>query len=52
MKQCVELLQRRKQSDAELALGVVCEALTISTYSEKLLELKADALLMVCVIEL
>ncbi|KAK4708960.1 hypothetical protein R3W88_029885 [Solanum pinnatisectum] len=46
MKQCVELLQRRRQSDAELALGVVCEALTISTYSEKLLELKADALLM------
>ncbi|KAK4356500.1 hypothetical protein RND71_025471 [Anisodus tanguticus] len=46
IKQCVELLQRRRQSDAELALGVVCEALTISTYSEKLLELKADALLM------
>lgn len=46
MKQCVELLQRRRQSDAELALGLVCEALTISTYSEKLLELKADALLM------
>ncbi|CAN4119849.1 unnamed protein product [Withania somnifera] len=46
MKQCVELLQRRSQSDAESALGVVCEALTISTYSEKLLELKADALLM------
>lgn len=45
-KQCVELLQRRTQSDAELALGVVCEALTISTYSEKLLELKADALFM------
>ncbi|KAJ8551339.1 hypothetical protein K7X08_000709 [Anisodus acutangulus] len=46
MKQCVDLLQRRRQSDAELALGVVCEALAISTYSEKLLELKADALLM------
>ncbi|XP_059315308.1 uncharacterized protein LOC132065786 [Lycium ferocissimum] len=46
MKQCVELLQRRRPSDAELALGVVSEALTISTYSEKLLELKADALLM------
>lgn len=46
MEQCVELLQRRRQSDAELALGAVCEALTISTYSEKLLELKADALLM------
>ncbi|KAM3398426.1 hypothetical protein P3S68_001941 [Capsicum galapagoense] len=46
MKQCVELLQRRRQSDAELALGLVSEALTISTYSAKLLEFKADALLM------
>ncbi|XP_016463895.1 uncharacterized protein LOC107786894 [Nicotiana tabacum] len=46
MKQCVELLQRRRQSDADLALGAISEALTISTYSEKLLEMKADALLL------
>lgn len=51
MKQCVELLQRRRQSDADLALGAISEALTISTYSEKLLEMKADALLLVFVIE-
>ncbi|GFZ20709.1 heat shock protein DnaJ with tetratricopeptide repeat-containing protein [Actinidia rufa] len=44
MKQSAELLQRRTSSDAESALGVIAQALTISSCCEKLLEMKADAL--------
>lgn len=42
------LLLQRTLVDAESALGVIAEALIISPYSEKLLESKAEALLMVC----
>ncbi|KAJ1420649.1 Tetratricopeptide-like helical domain superfamily [Sesbania bispinosa] len=44
----IELLQRRTSSDAERALEHINEALMISTCSEKLLEMKAEALLMLC----
>ncbi|XP_021843285.1 uncharacterized protein [Spinacia oleracea] len=40
------LLLQRTLVDAESALGVIAEALIISPYSEKLLESKAEALLM------
>ncbi|XP_019163459.1 PREDICTED: uncharacterized protein LOC109159802 [Ipomoea nil] len=46
MKQSAELLERRRANDAECALAVLADALMISSYSEKLLEMKADALLM------
>ncbi|CAK8576919.1 unnamed protein product [Lathyrus sativus] len=43
-----ELLQRRTSSETERALEHINEALMISMYSEKLLEMKAEALLMLC----
>ncbi|TKY71052.1 DnaJ-like subfamily C member 7 [Spatholobus suberectus] len=43
-----ELLQRRTDADAERALEHINEALMISLYSEKLLEMKAEALFMLC----
>lgn len=46
MKQSAELLQQRTSSDAESALGVIAQALEISPYYEKLLEMKANALFM------
>lgn len=46
MKQSAELMQQRNSNAAESALRVISEALTLSTYSEKLLELKAEALFM------
>lgn len=49
IKQSTDLWQRRTLSDAEFVLGVVDEALMISSYSEKLLEIKADVLFMVSV---
>ena len=45
----VELLQRRTAFDAEKALENINEALMISSYYEKLLEMKAEAPLMVWV---
>ncbi|OVA12942.1 Tetratricopeptide TPR-1 [Macleaya cordata] len=39
-----ELLEQRKFSDAENALRIIAEALLISPYSEKLVEMKAEAL--------
>ncbi|KAI9083235.1 hypothetical protein K1719_034767 [Acacia pycnantha] len=42
----VELLQRRTTSDTDSALEQIKEALMISSYSEKLLEMKAEALFM------
>ncbi|KAL2329199.1 hypothetical protein Fmac_022626 [Flemingia macrophylla] len=48
MKHSAQLLQRRTSSDAERALEHINEALMISSYSEKLLEMKAEALLMLC----
>ncbi|MED6181458.1 hypothetical protein PIB30_019533 [Stylosanthes scabra] len=43
-----ELLQRSTSSDAEGALQHINEALMISSHSEKLLEMKAEALSMMC----
>lgn len=47
MNHSTELLKRGMSSDTETALEVIAEALTISSYSEKLLEMKAEALFMV-----
>lgn len=46
MKQSAELMQQRNTNAAESALRVISEALIFSAYSEKLLELKAEALFM------
>lgn len=45
-----EILTRTRSTanDAETALEVIAEALMISPYSEKLLEMKTEALFMVC----
>ncbi|CAL0329358.1 unnamed protein product [Lupinus luteus] len=43
-----EILRRRTSSDADRALEYISEALMISSYSEKLLEMKAEVLLMLC----
>ncbi|KAI3951564.1 hypothetical protein MKX01_018680 [Papaver californicum] len=41
---CADLLQRRTPSDAERVLQQISEALPISPYSEKLFEMKGEAL--------
>ncbi|KAL3850149.1 hypothetical protein ACJIZ3_012031 [Penstemon smallii] len=46
MKQASELLGRRTSSDIDSAVSLIAEALMISSYSEKLLQMKVDALLM------
>lgn len=46
IKQSAELLDRRTAADTESALSMIDEALMLSPYSKKLLEKKADALLM------
>ncbi|CAI9768623.1 unnamed protein product [Fraxinus pennsylvanica] len=46
MEQSSELLQRKTSSGAECALSLITEALMTSVYSEKLREMKVDALLM------
>lgn len=46
MHRSAELLQRRTSSDAEHALGIINEGLSISVYSEKLFEMKAETLFM------
>ncbi|XP_019157828.1 PREDICTED: uncharacterized protein LOC109154521 isoform X2 [Ipomoea nil] len=46
MKQSATLLGRGTSNDAVCALAVIADALVISPCSEKLLEMKADALLM------
>ncbi|KAK7258119.1 hypothetical protein RIF29_32574 [Crotalaria pallida] len=48
INQSAEILRTRASSDAERALEHISDALMISSYSEKLLEMKADALLMLC----
>lgn len=46
-------LMEQKTDDAALsALDLIDEAISISLYSEKLLEMKAEALLMVCIISM
>ncbi|KAL9679401.1 hypothetical protein QQ045_017260 [Rhodiola kirilowii] len=44
MSRSIEFIQRGTYSDAESALMLADEALTISLYSDKLLEIKAEAL--------
>ncbi|XP_059308955.1 uncharacterized protein LOC132060091 isoform X1 [Lycium ferocissimum] len=44
MHRCAELLQQRTADAAKKALGTTNEALSISCYSEKLLEMKGEAL--------
>ncbi|XP_073063686.1 uncharacterized protein [Primulina eburnea] len=46
IKQAAELLRRRTCSDSDSAISVIGEALMISPYSEKFLQMKVDALLM------
>lgn len=42
-------IMEQRTSDAALsALEIIDDALSISSYSEKLLEMKAEALIMVC----
>ncbi|KAL8245149.1 hypothetical protein R6Q59_011407 [Mikania micrantha] len=46
IEQCTELLQRRSTEDLECALRLINDALQISTCSDKLLQMKADSLVM------
>ncbi|GMP97565.1 hypothetical protein CsSME_00045768 [Camellia sinensis var. sinensis] len=46
--QCAELLKQRTSDAATNALAIIDDVLSISSYSEKLLEMKGKALLMVC----
>lgn len=50
MKQSAELLQQRTTDAAVMASEKIAEGLSISLYSEKLLEMKAEALYIVCII--
>ncbi|XP_059646253.1 uncharacterized protein LOC132291321 isoform X2 [Cornus florida] len=43
---CAELLLQRSYDAATSALGIIAEALSLSTYSEKLLEMKGEAFFM------
>ena len=45
---CAEVLKQRTSEAAVDALKCIDEAMSISIYSEKLLELRAQALCMVC----
>ncbi|KAI9195311.1 hypothetical protein LWI28_013696 [Acer negundo] len=46
MQRSAQFLQNKKSNDADNALEVIDEALLISSFSEKLLEMKAEALFM------
>lgn len=46
MSQAAELFGRRSTSDIDCAVSIISEGLMISSYSEKLLQMKVDALLM------
>ncbi|KAL7169113.1 hypothetical protein ACSBR2_034197 [Camellia fascicularis] len=46
MNQCAELLRQRTSNAANSALEIISQVLSISSYSEKLLEMKGEALLM------
>lgn len=52
MYECInastELLQRKTSNDVGSALELIAEALIISPFSEQLLEMKAEALFLVC----
>ena len=49
MQRSAELLKRGAPNDSESALQVISEGLLISSYSEELLEMKAESLFMVCI---
>lgn len=44
MMQAAELLGRSSTSDIDFAVSIISEGLMISSYSEKLLQMKVDAL--------
>ena len=52
INQSAELLQLKSFESATHALEIITEALSISCYSEKLLELKGEALFRVFAVEL
>ena len=52
INQSAELLQLKSFESATHALEIITEALSISSYSEKLLELKGEALFRVFAVEL
>lgn len=45
-----EFLEQKTDNAALSALDLIAEAISISVYSEKLLETKAEALFLVCII--
>lgn len=49
ISQSRELLKKRTLPDAETALDLISSALHISSHSDNLMEMKAEALLMVCI---
>lgn len=51
MNRSAKLLEQKTTDAALSALEIVSEALSISEYSEKLLEMKAEALCLVCLCE-
>lgn len=49
MVQSEELMLKKSSNEAAKALQIIIEALFISPYSERLMERKAEAFLMVCI---
>lgn len=49
ISQSKELLKKRTSPDAKTALDLISNALHISPHSDSLMEMKAEALLMVCI---
>jgi DnaJ family protein C protein 7 len=49
VSQCKELLEKRASPEATTALELISNALHISPHSDSLKEMKAEALLMVCI---
>jgi DnaJ family protein C protein 7 len=49
VSQCRELLEKRTSPEATKALELISNALHICPHSDSLKEMKADALLMVCI---
>lgn len=52
MNKCAELLRQRTSSAAISALEIISSVLPMSPYSENFLEMKGEALLMVCFLQL
>jgi len=49
VSQCKELLEKRASPEATTALELISNALHISPHSDSLKEMKAEALVMVCI---